>query len=174
MHLDLAKEIWEKHLRKGDLSIDATCGNGNDTLFLSQFGPVIGLDIQTQAITNTKALVPAATLYQISHSNIDTIQLPCPPRLIVYNLGYLPKGNKSITTQTNSTLISVEKSLRLIASDGAVSITCYPGHDEGQKEEKALLQFLEPMKEWEICYHKWLTRLRSPTFIWITKQTRVR
>lgn len=131
---------------------------------------MIGLDIQTQAIANTRALVPAATLYQISHANIDSIPLPCPPRLIVYNLGYLPKGNKSITTQTESTIVSVEKSLKLITPDGALSITCYPGHDEGQREEKALLAVLEGLREWEICYHKWINRPRSPTLVWIKHQ----
>ena len=57
------------------------------------------------------------------------------PKLIVYNLGYLPGSDKLLTTKTSSTLLSVEKALSLIAPNGAISITCYPGHEEGKKEE---------------------------------------
>ena len=63
-----------------------------------------------------------------------------PIRLVVYNLGYLPKGNKKLTTLTDSTLQSLENALALIQPGGVVSITCYPGHEEGAKEEAALLQ----------------------------------
>jgi hypothetical protein len=31
-HLDLAKEYWQGHLKSGALVIDATCGNGWDTM----------------------------------------------------------------------------------------------------------------------------------------------
>jgi len=141
---DLAKKYWQEHLNKGDLAIDATCGNGHDTLFLSKLCTVIGLDIQTQAIQNTEALLEShgvtAVLERIDHQNIDSIPLPLAPRLIVYNLGYLPGGDKSVTTLTKTTLISLEKALHLLADDGAISIVCYPGHEEGKLEEEELLK----------------------------------
>lgn len=168
-HLALAKNYWRAHLKSHDVAIDATCGNGHDTLFLSELCCVIGLDLQAEAIATTSARAPKAVLHRLSHTEIDQIPLPSPPRLIVYNLGYLPGGDKSIFTKTKSTLESVKKGLAMLALDGALSITCYPGHDEGLLEEKALLKWATtlPPKKYFICYHKWLNRSRSPTLFWI-------
>lgn len=173
-HLKLAKNYWKELLQPSDLAIDATCGNGHDTLFLAEICSVIGLDIQTQAIESTKALLAQhqknAVLHLISHAHIDTIPLLYPPKLIVYNLGYLPRGDKSITTMVESTVASVEKSLTLLAPNGALSITCYPGHDEGKREEEILEKWITQLssKKWSVTHHKW--RDRSPSLIWITAQ----
>lgn len=173
-HLTLAKNYWKGHLKPSDLAIDATCGNGHDTLFLSEICHVIGLDIQNQAISSTEALMQRhekkAILHRMSHDQIDTLPLPHPPRLIVYNLGYLPHGDKSIVTKTETTLESVKKSLEILAPDGAISITCYPGHEEGEREEKALIGFVERLPaQWSVCLHKWLNRPKAPSLIWITR-----
>lgn len=175
-HLQLAKTYWKNHLTPQDWAIDATCGNGHDTLFLSELCHVIGLDIQPTAIQNTGDLLAKnekkATLHLLSHDQIDTLPLSSAPRLIVYNLGYLPTGDKSITTQVASTLQSLQKSMGMLEKGGAISITCYPGHDEGMREEKALIAFLETLSSahWAICHHQWLNRLRSPSLLWITKR----
>jgi len=185
-HLVLAKNYWAAHLKPGDAAIDATCGNGHDTLYLSRLllqnenSLVVGLDIQGIAIQNTDFLLHQSLdieqrkrvlLQRICHSKISDIPLPFPPRLIVYNLGYLPGGDKTIVSKTNTSLQSLENALSLVALDGAVSIMCYPGHEEGEREEKALLAYLEslPSNRWTICYHKWLNRPRSPTLIWIKR-----
>ena len=169
-HLHLAKSYWKEHLKPGDLAVDATCGNGHDTLFLAELCSVVGLDIQEKALQNTGALLARhgkrAQLHQISHAAIDTVPLPCPPKLIVYNLGYLPHGDKSITTLLESTLESVNKGLTMLAPGGALSITCYPGHDEGLREEQALEAWAAGLP-WRVEHHKWLERARAPSLIWI-------
>ncbi|HSX25446.1 MAG TPA: class I SAM-dependent methyltransferase [Chlamydiales bacterium] len=182
-HLALAKRFWTEHLKPGDAVIDATCGNGHDTLFLAQlllphpYSLVAAYDIQVAAIQNTEALLqrhlPPDQLHRVllnrrSHTDLE---LPFSPHLVVYNLGYLPGGDKTITTQTESTLASVQKSLAILAPAGALSITCYPGHAEGEKEEKALLSYLEtlPSNKYTISHHKWLNRPNSPTLLWIKK-----
>lgn len=172
-HLILAKETWKNFLKKCDLAIDATCGNGHDTLFLAELCSVIGLDIQEAAIQNTEELLKKhakeVVLQRISHEKIDEVPLPRSPQLIVYNLGYLPKGDKRITTMTESTLASVKKGLELLAPGGALSITCYPGHDEGSKEEKALETWAAGLfsDRWLVCHHKWLNRKGAPSWLWI-------
>ncbi|MES2272838.1 MAG: class I SAM-dependent methyltransferase [Chlamydiota bacterium] len=185
-HLQLAKQYWQAHLKPGNIAIDATCGNGHDTLFLSQLllqdsrSLVIGLDIQRAALQNTETLlgktlspdqIKQVSLFLLSHAEIETVPLTSSPDLIVYNLGYLPKGDKSITTVAETTLISIQKSLTLLSNEGALSITCYPGHVEGEKEERELLRFVETLSshEWLVCYHKWPNRPRSPTLLWIQK-----
>jgi hypothetical protein len=174
-HLHLAKRYWQELLKPNHLAIDATCGNGHDTLFLANLCHVIGLDIQPAAIHNTERLLAqhekSAVLHRLSHANIDDLPLPDAPHLIVYNLGYLPSGDKNLTTRTETTLESLQKSLSLIARGGAISITCYPGHEEGAKEEAALMDFVSnlPSTEWHVCHHRWLNRPRSPSLLWIQR-----
>ena len=176
-HLQLAKELWKNFLKKGDLAIDATCGNGNDTLFLCELCTVIGIDIQETDIESTEKLLALhdkkAALHRLSHEKIDELPLPHPPHLIVYNLGYLPKGSKKITTMVETTLLSVKKSLEILAPQGALSITCYPGHEEGKLEEKVLEEWAAalPSNKWLVCHHKWPNRKEAPSLLWISSIT---
>lgn len=172
-HIQLARNLWKNLLNLGDLAIDATCGNGNDTLFLSELCSVIGIDIQQDAIESTEKLLTThgktAVLHRLSHDKIDELPLPYAPRLIVYNLGYLPKGDKKITTMTETTLLSVHKSLDMLPFDGALSITCYPGHEEGKKEENAILTWAKTLRsdKWLICHYQWINRKEAPSLLWI-------
>lgn len=177
-HLALTKQYWKRHLAPADLCIDATCGNGHDTLFLAELCTVIGIDIQEIAIHNTKQRLALsgkmADLYRMDHSQIDQLTLPMRPSLIVYNLGYLPGSDKLKTTLESTTLISIQKSTQLITSEGAISITCYPGHPEGAREEQAILKWASSLdyKEWNVCYHQWLNREKAPSVIWLEKASK--
>jgi hypothetical protein len=176
-HIQLAHQYWERILQPTDTAIDATCGNGKDTLKLAQIlslGYLIGLDIQAEAITRTQQRLKAhlssdhlerVLLVQQSHISFPTC--PHPVRLIVYNLGYLPGTNKQIKTQRKTTLISVKAALELIVVGGAVSITCYPGHPEGSEEQRDLLGMAShlPFQSWNICYHQWINSPLSPTLL---------
>jgi hypothetical protein len=178
-HIDLAHHYWEKLLQSGGWTIDATCGNGNDTLKLAELlrdkqGGVIGIDVQQEAINKTKELLQLhlssgeqvrVHLYCQSHSCFPPIAKENSIRLIVYNLGYLPKGNKQMTTLASSTLESVNQAMSLIVPGGAVSITCYPGHEEGKREEEALLKELSNLcpTTWNVCYHTFPNRSMAPT-----------
>jgi hypothetical protein len=171
-HIELAHKYWQKQVRKNDLAIDMTCGNGHDTFFLNQLGALtFAFDIQETAINKTKLLVPNATMFHRSHDELQQISFPCPPQLIVYNLGYLPGGDKSIVTKTGSTLSSLKQALELLADGGAISMMCYPGHEEGLLEEAQLLLVAKelPSKEWTVCHHQWVNRPRAPSLIWIVK-----
>lgn len=172
-HLKLAKKYWTEHVSPGDVVIDATCGNGHDTFFLTTLGcQVFALDIQEEALEKARQLVGNhARFLLVSHAQIHEVSLPTPPCLIVYNLGYLPGGDKSITTKCETTIESIKHSLEILAPKGAVSITCYPGHSEGQIEEQAVSEFLSSLNplQWLICQHRYLNRPRSPVFIWLQK-----
>jgi hypothetical protein len=183
-HLNLGKEYWERHLAPGDTAIDATCGNGHDTLFLAKMplSALFALDIQPAAIVKTQELLAEhltdEELRRVSFLNMsheDLRKVPCPllPRLIVYNLGYLPGSDKSITTMTESTLASIVSALSILGEGGAISVTCYPGHEEGKKEEDAILEWAAslPSNKWEVRHHRWLNRKRSASLLWISKKT---
>lgn len=162
--------------------IDATVGNGHDTLFLAQLlaghGQLIGYDIQPAALEQTQKRLETLSplergvviLKLASHAHFEAHDV----KLIVYNLGYLPGGDKALTTQTNTTLLSLQNGLSILSQDGAISITCYPGHPEGAKEQEALIAFLQelPSNEWTVCHHVWINRPLSPTWILLQRAFR--
>lgn len=173
-HLDLAHQIWAKAAQPGDWAIDATCGNGHDTAYLAQhYSGVIGLDIQEKALENTQKLLQEGgvahkvQLYRQSHETFPSI--PHPIRLVVYNLGYLPGGDKGLTTQVPSTLVSIRHALAI--SRGLISITCYPGHPEGQREEEAILELCQglPADACSVSFHCWRNRQKAPSLVLIQK-----
>lgn len=188
-HLDLAHSYWKKSLESGDIAIDATCGNGYDTLLLAHLifdrieqkpGQLIALDRQRAAIDATRArlqaIFPEEVMQHICmleqcHSSFPSHLTPESVALIVYNLGYLPGGNKSLTTHRSTTLQSLKAALPLIKPKGCISITCYPGHEEGLYEENTVKEFaaaLDP-RAWSSCYHSWLNRNRAPSLLIIQK-----
>jgi SAM-dependent methyltransferase len=184
----VAHHYWEQLVRPGDLVVDATCGNGNDTLALARLvltkntGLVWAIDTQDLALTNTKKLLkqhlseellPRVHFIHGSHAQFPLEIQPNTITLIVYNLGYLPKsGKKEITTMVETTLQSLENALPLIKDQGAISITCYPGHPEGKLEEDALLTKLSTLSKdhWSCCYHRWLNHENAPSLILIQKR----
>ena len=168
MHLQLSKWYWKNHLKEGDVAIDATCGNGHDTLFLANLGlsALFSLDIQPVDIKDLNT-----NFLQMSHEDLSLVPTSKPPRLIVYNLGYLPGGDKSITTKTETTLASIQSAMDILAKDGAISITCYPGHEEGMRETKAVLDLVSklPPKVWAVTHHLRPNRPTSPSLLWIAR-----
>lgn len=182
-HIDLAHAYWSSLVHPGDLVIDATCGNGHDTFILAQLvasGRLIAIDKQLSAIESTRERLaknlPEDVFKQIEflHQSHDTFPqdiIPESVKLIVYNLGYLPGGNKSITTVESSTLASLRVAIDLISPGGAICMTCYPGHPEGKIEEQAVLAFASKLSSmhWSCCYHQWVNRKEAPGVLFIQK-----
>lgn len=152
---ELAHQICRQTLQPGDVAIDATAGNGHDTLFLAETvgpaGRVFAFDIQPEALEQTRQQLETlnderVTLIAGSHADMGNL-IPAGHhgnvKAIVFNLGYLPGGNKQITTQTGTTLRALEAACRLVADSGLISIVAYPGHVAGSAETKAVEQFLQ-------------------------------
>lgn len=145
--------IYEKFIKPGDIVVDATCGNGNDTLTLSRLAKeVYAFDIQANAINNTKKLLNENNINNVKlindfHENFDKYldNYEGKISLITFNLGYLPGGNKSIITNHNSTMTAIEKGLNLLNKKGIILVTCYP-HEEGKKESKEIITYMDNNK----------------------------
>ncbi len=166
-HLDLAHALWDQLVSPGDLVVDATCGNGHDTLALAEMGArVVACDVQLEAIEATRARVQKypVEFFHGCHSLLPEIKA----KLVVYNLGYLPGGDKQITTRVETTLKSITRFLDV----GAISITCYPGHSEGAREESALLEFTQalPAEEWSVSHIRWINRAVAPSLLLIQRK----
>ncbi len=134
-------------LNPGDIAIDATVGNGHDTLFLAEhispYGHVYGFDIQLAAIETARQkfretpLSECLTLIHASHADMtDNIPKQEHGKInaIMFNLGYLPGGDKSVITLTASTLSALTAACDILAGNGIITLLAYPGHPGGDQE----------------------------------------
>lgn len=148
----LIHEKFKDIIQRDWVCIDMTAGNGHDTLFLAQHAQqVYTIDIQQEAIDNTKERTKDFDniIYLVDdHQNINRYVEPY-VNLIIYNLGYLPGGNKKIKTNKDSTLISLSKAHQLLKINSYLIITCYPGHPGGKEETEAVTQWVNHQKEKE-------------------------
>ncbi|MEG2117771.1 MAG: class I SAM-dependent methyltransferase [Clostridia bacterium] len=169
--LVLQKEFLLKHIKNGSVVCDFTMGNGHDTLFLSQTvgndGMVYAFDIQPSACEATQTLLAHSgcpknyTLINDSHSNCDKY-IHQKINGGVFNLGYLPGGDKNITTLRKSTLSAVNLAIELLAPDGILIVAVYPGHPEGTAEGYELFSSLALRDRREICVTQ-IKIINSPT-----------
>lgn len=178
--LQIAHDFWRQIIAPEDTVIDATCGNGKDTCELAQLvsiGKVLAFDIQRQAIENTRKLLQTYGLekrvefFHLSHEFFPSTISPSSVRLIAYNLGYLPGGDKTVTTVTEATIRSVKQALDLVMPGGLISITLYPGHAEGAIEKEHLLEFANTLSsaQWAVCHLEWINRQKSPSLLLLEK-----
>lgn len=150
--VEFAHRVLSDYVKEGDIGVDATCGNGYDTFHLANLvgptGKVYAFDIQDTAINNTKNLCKDYSNIEYikdSHEKINDY-VKEKVKAVIYNLGYLPKGNKEITTLTSSTLKSIESLLPKVNSDHLlIVIVVYPGHEEGRRESESLLSLVSSL-----------------------------
>lgn len=147
----LAHKIMSEHLKKGDFVIDATVGNGKDTLFLAKTvgpsGKVFGFDVQEQAINNTKKLIGNYNnvhLIQDCHSNIKKHVNELVAG-VMFNLGFLPGSDKKTITKKETTIQALNSALELLKPEGLITVVLYP-HDEGKKEARAIMEWAKKHK----------------------------
>lgn len=150
--IELAQTLVSESLGLGDEAIDATLGNGHDTLFLSgcvgETGKVYGFDIQEEALRATGQRLSRAGIeksaYELhlrSHESMAAC-VPGDVGAIMFNLGYLPGGDKSRITQMETTLRALETALGLLNARGILTVMCYPGHEGGLQESEAVKTLL--------------------------------
>ena len=147
----LAEDVLRRVILPGDTAVDATMGNGHDTLMLCETvgpsGHVYAFDIQPQAVDSARTrlqehgMADRASLFCIGHQEMDRY-VPAPVRAVVFNLGWLPGGDHSVTTRWETTRCAVEKALDLLLPLGVLVICAYPGHPEGDRERSELAGLL--------------------------------
>lgn len=161
-----------QYLNSGDTVIDATCGNGHDTLALAKMGAgkIYAFDVQETAIRNTESLlikenIPLDDVHLIldSHANMCNY-IKEKVQVIVFNLGYLPAADKSITTNASSTINAVREAMKLLKKDGLICISMYSGHPGGEEEKQTLLDFAESLDDrtWHAAYINMRNQRKNP------------
>lgn len=141
-------------VEQGNVVVDATAGNGYDTLFLAErvgpSGRVYAFDVQKKATAQTyknlkeQNLQKQVILLRESHEHLSYFVRE-KVNVIMYNLGYLPGGDQRVTTKHDSTLESLKQALQLLTPGGIISIVLYPGHREGAEEKEKVIPFCKEL-----------------------------
>jgi len=168
--------ILRDKVKKTDYTIDATCGNGHDTLFLANLSKhVYAFDIQKAAIANTTKLLEENnhtnySLFEESHISFSSF-ISTEVTAITYNLGYLPGSDKTIKTNPSTTIESIKNGLSLLKRKGIISIILYIGHDGGLEEANTVEDFAVNLdgKEYSVIKYQFINRYNSPYVIIIEK-----
>ncbi len=175
--LSFTHDLLAQYVEKTDRTVDATAGNGKDTLFLARISEhVFAFDIQKEALERTRALlekesVTNVTLIHDSHVNIP-LHIHEDIKAAVFTLGYLPGGDKFLTTKASATVEAVENMLEILLPGGIIVIMVYPGHQEGKNEEEALTAFVKDLDKSlaDVVRYQPLNRKDAPYPIIIEKR----
>ncbi len=176
--LDIAKFFFKDKIPCDGTAVDFTMGNGYDTLFLSSLVPegrVFAFDIQEEAVRSTEKRLSENGVHNVSlihdsHAEVKKY-VNCGINAAMFNLGYLPGGDKSIHTMTESTLKAISAALDLLLPEGVITISVYPGHDEGTREGNAVVRMLEETDrhKFSVLQCKMLNSPTSPYIIAIER-----
>ena len=144
-----------EHVKEGDICIDATAGNGNDTQLLCELvgdaGKVLAFDIQEQAVLVTKARLQEAGFSERaevilnSHEHMGAYAEEESVSCITFNFGYLPGGDHKLATKKESSITAIYEGLRLLKKGGMMSLCIYSGGDSGFEECDAILSALKEL-----------------------------
>lgn len=175
--IPFAHDILTNTVIEGDIVVDATCGNGNDTLFLAKLvgksGHIYSFDIQKQAIDQTKTLLKEnnfenVTYVHDSHANIrDYIPIDTKIAGAIFNLGYLPRSDKQIITKGDSTIAAIKGLLHYLKKSAYIVIVIYHGHIGGSEEKQMILDFVTTLeqKDFAVLQYQFINQKNNPPFI---------
>ena len=182
----LAMYVAGAYLHPGDFAVDATCGRGNDTVALAKAvgpaGRVLALDIQEEAVAATEERLREEGLSNVTVVRDSFVNVQARwrgtmggalPQAIVFNLGYLPGGDKTVTTTAETTLAGLAAALEILAAGGIIAIVMYDGHPAGAAEKQAVLGWAEGLDAAK--YHAGYLAFPNqthypPEILWITKK----
>jgi len=173
----------QQRLNPGDRAIDATCGNGQDTLLLAQLvgneGKVWAFDIQSQALEKTKVRLETTnymsrvSLVHASHARMADF-VGEPVKAILFNLGYMPTGELEIKTSAESTLAALQQGEKLLLPEGIILVAVYTGHEGGTEEWAAVKCWAETLspREFNVWQSKQLNRSERAPFLVLVEKVR--
>lgn len=180
-----AREMIEEAMYEGARAIDATMGNGHDTLWMCELagesGHVYAFDVQPEAVERTRqrleeaGVAERADLFcaghermgEFVHESVDAV---------VFNLGWLPGAEHGVTTRTDTTIQAVNAALELLKEDGLMTVCIYPGHDEGTRELNALLEWGAGLddRRYDVLLKTYLNQPNDPPRMMAVKKKKTR
>ena len=171
--LAFARQLIKGRLKNGGRALDGTAGNGRDTLFLAQLaggsGKVWAFDIQAQALSNTAGLLrengveERVELIAASHADLaDYVREPLDAAM--FNFGYLPGGDKTVTTTADSSVRAMQTAAALLAEGGLLTAVVYSGHPAGLAEAAAIEQWAAalPQEQYQVLHYRFTNQRNHP------------
>lgn len=172
----MAHRLVAAVLPEGATAIDATVGNGHDTLFLARnvgsLGKVYGFDIQTEALQSADDRLRAAgcrqqvTMIQAGHETM-TEHIAGPVDAVMFNLGYLPGGDHGQITRADTTITAIEAGMKLLRPGGLMSIVVYTGHPGAAEERESVERLVRQLERREYCVVRmeFVNRSKKPPYL---------
>ena len=179
---DLAHTILREAIRPGDTVIDATAGNGHDTVFLAEIvgsnGRVLAFDIQASAIEAARTRVAQARFadrvefHASSHARMAEFAAPDSITAVMFNLGYLPGHDHALTTLADETLTAIDAAAIVLKPGGVLSVVCYPGHPAGATEAAAVEKHITYLTSigWHAAIYAQLNTRKPPPFLLLARK----
>lgn len=156
--LSFSKVVLGESLGPGDIAVDATAGNGLDTLFLSRSvgpsGRVYAFDVQEEALKNTRRRLEreqAPDNVYLLASGHEHMARHLPPEAhgtvaaVMFNLGYLPGSDEQVVTRPDTTITALDAALDLLRPRGIISMVVYTGHPGGPEEAELLAEHIRSL-----------------------------
>ncbi|MEG0383321.1 class I SAM-dependent methyltransferase [Solibacillus cecembensis] len=174
--IQYAQNLLQMSIGEGDIAVDATAGNGHDTLFLANLvgddGYVYAFDVQKDAVNATlhrlldSSLEHRALVLRDGHENIGKY-VTKPVAGAIFNLGYLPGSDHSIITKPNTTIQALESLLPLLKIGGVIVLVVYHGHEGGKEERDEVIRFVSelPQKSVHVLKYEFLNQKNDPPFV---------
>ncbi|ADA66079.1 tRNA (mnm(5)s(2)U34)-methyltransferase [Lactococcus lactis] len=185
--LEMAHWMLKDIIKTNDVVVDATMGNGYDTQFLAELGAnVYAFDVQEEALNATeKRLDDAGIKNQIFEKNLSNLltepsvnlvlsgheklseYVKEPIKAAIFNLGYLPKTDKSVVTKADTTLTALDALTNQLVVGGRIAIMIYYGHEGGMEEKNAVIKWTSslPQKDWEVTSYAPLNQIHTPPIL---------
>ena len=172
---EMAHQAIRAVVQGAETVIDATLGNGHDAKFLAELvgkdGLVIGFDVQQQAIENSTKRLSEAGLgqfefHRVGHEKMAT-KVDSEVAAVMFNLGYLPAGDHTVITQIDTSVAAVEAATRLLRIGGVITVMCYIGHEGGEEEANAIVEFVATLRrqDWRVVKYGFLNAPNQPPFL---------
>jgi threonine dehydrogenase-like Zn-dependent dehydrogenase len=184
--LQYARRVVESVVNSGDIAVDATVGQGHDTLVLAQLvgetGKMYGFDIQEAAIAIAQDRIHTTLGRKHSvnwvHGSHEFMLEAIPAEwlgqvsAVMFNLGYLPGFNHQLTTSSQSTLAGLDAAIQLLRSAGVITIVAYTGHEGAQEEADAVLNWASTLsqKQFSVLSYQYINQINHPPFLLVVER----
>lgn len=180
--LEMAHQWLEEIIEPEDLVVDATVGNGHDTVFLAGLSvcpEVLGFDIQEAAIKRTQErlnelnLESNVILINEGHENL-AYYVEREVKAAIFNLGYLPNSDKSIITKPETTLTALSALTERLVGGGRIAIMIYYGHEGGMREKNEVINWASQLNQkfWEVMTYAPLNQVHTPPILVVLEKKR--
>ncbi|MGX7150628.1 class I SAM-dependent methyltransferase [Enterococcus ureasiticus] len=176
--LHFSHTLLKEVIQVGDIVVDATMGNGNDTAFLAELvgstGLVYAFDVQEKALINTEkkltelGLKDQTTLLHQGHETLgEAIPEETQLTAAIFNLGYLPKSDKQVITKPDTTKKALDALLARLKPKGRIILVVYYGHTGGEAELALVQEYSQklPQEEYSVLTYQFINQKNNPPIL---------